>query len=486
MKQYFRFSYLGCALLLLCVACLETPDASLRMESVGIFEGQTTPLAFRYDSLTQVYELTDKTAPGTHFLWKRLEGDFLLDLRLPQDSTATFGLQLRPAPEADRALGTLLVENGRLDFIPAAQTSLSTRGGMATRPEYLRFERRGRDLLVYYAPVGQPFRLVATQRMSNDSVLYGGIVAEVAEKPLTFSNVRMSTPVSEAVFQDSTSKVISRLEILEVESGLRQIVLEKKGRFEAPNWYNDGSFFIINGGGLLYKVSVDGTQVDTLDTAFLTRCNNDHGISPDGKTLVISNNDSVGSRIYTMPMSGGTPRLITPQAPSYWHGWSPDGDTLAYVARRQSLDFNIYTIALDSLAEEQAITRGGGLDDGPDYAPDSTHIFFNSERSGTMQIWRMRTDGSELVQLTTDDFNDWFPHPSPDGTKLVFLSYLPEVASDAHPPAKKVMLRMLDLTKENPEPVVLTHLFGGQGTINVPSWSPESSHVAFMSYSFQN
>ncbi len=488
MKQLFLllpFLCLFCVLVALCIACSEVSDSAQRPKRVGIFEGQTTLQAFRYDSLRQVYQFASTTPPGSHFLWKRLKGDFLFDIRLPQDTTATFGLQLRPTPEADRALGTLLVENGRLDFIPAAQTSLSTKGGMAAQTEYLRFERKGQDLRAYYAPEGQPFQLMATQRMSNDSVLYGGIVVEVAEKPLTFSNVRVSYPVSETVFRDSSEKVISRLEVLDVSTGLRQIVLEKEGRFEAPNWYNDGSFFIINGGGLLHKVSVDGTQFDTLNTAFLTRCNNDHGISPDGKTLVISNNDSIGSRIYTMPLEGGTPRLITPKAPSYWHSWSRDGDTLAYVAQRGNQDFNIYTIALDSTAQEQTITTGGGLDDGPDYDPDSMHIFFNSERSGTMKIRRMRTDGSELTPLTFDDYQDWFPHPSPDGTKLIFLSFLPEVPSDLHPPARKVMLRMLDLTEEHPQPKTLTHLFGGQGTINVPSWSPDGTKVAFVSYSFQ-
>jgi len=487
MNQLHPFLYL-CSVLFafLCFACSDAPDQTQEPVSVGLFEGQTTPQAFQYDSTAQVYYLPNTAPAGTHFLWKRLRGDFLLDVRIPQDSlTATFGLQLRPAPDADRALGTLVVKNGLLDFIPAAQTSLSTKGGMDTQPEYLRLERQGNSLSVHYAPVGQPFRLLATQRMSNDSVLYGGIVAEVAETSLTFSNVRHTNLVSEDIFRNSSEKIISRLEILDVETGLRQTVLEKPTHFEAPNWYNDGSYFIINSQGLLYKVPVEGGSWDTLNTAFLTNCNNDHGISPDGNTLVISNNDSVGSRIYTMPLAGGTPRLITPKAPSYWHGWSPDGDTLAYVAQREEKDFNIYTITLDSLAEEQAITKGGGLDDGPDYTPDSSHIFFNSERTSTMQIWRMRTDGSDLVRFTEDPYNDWFPHPSPDGTKLIFLSFLPEVPSRLHPPAKKVMLRMLDLTEREPKPVVLAHLFGGQGTINVPSWSPDGTKVAFVSYSFQ-
>jgi Tol biopolymer transport system component len=168
--------------------------------------------------------------------------------------------------------------------------------------------------------------------------------------------------------------------------------------------------------------------------------------------------------------------LITESAPSYWHGWSPDGKTLAYCAERNG-EFDIYTISATGGAETR-LTTAQGLDDGPDYSPDGRFIYFNSDRTGRMQIWRMRTDGTEQEQITRDEWNNWFPHPSPDGRSLVFLSYEPDVKG--HPENKDVTLRLLNLQSRNVQ--VIARLFGGQGTINVPSWSPDSRRLAFVSY----
>ena len=207
------------------------------------------------------------------------------------------------------------------------------------------------------------------------------------------------------------------------------------------------------------------------------KCNNDHGLSPDGATLVISDQTKDGqSRLYTLPATGGTPREITPNAPSYWHGWSPDGAILAYCAQRDG-KFGIFTIPVTG-GTEKRLTTTDGLDDGPDYSPDGHWIYFNSDRTGRMQIWRMHPDGSAIEQVTTDEYNNWFAHPSPDGKWLVFLSYAPEVKG--HPADKDVMLRLRPAA--GGETTILARLFGGQGTINVPSWSPDSLKVAYVRY----
>ena len=180
--------------------------------------------------------------------------------------------------------------------------------------------------------------------------------------------------------------------------------------------------------------------------------------------------------IYVLPVSGGTPVQITADGPSYWHGWSPDGRTLAYCAERNN-NFDVYTIPTSG-GTESRLTTAAGLDDGPDYSPDGQYIYFNSERSGRMQIWRMHADGSAQEQVTDDEFNNWFPHPSPDGKWLVFLSYGAEVKD--HPANKDVTLRLRPLA--GGETQVLAKLFGGQGTMNVSSWSPDSKQLAFVSY----
>jgi TolB protein len=268
----------------------------------------------------------------------------------------------------------------------------------------------------------------------------------------------------------------SSLEIVSVETGQRKVIYRARQHFEAPNWSRDGKYFIFNSRGRIYTLPVEGGEPRLLDTGSATNCNNDHGLSPDGTLLALSHSPQNQSLIYIVPITGGEPRLVTPLGPSYWHGWSPDGKTLAYCAERNG-NYDVYTIPVEG-GEETRLTDAPGLDDGPDYSPDGKYIYFNSERTGTMQIWRMHTDGSRQEQITFDSYNDWFPHPSPDGQWLVFLSYEPDV--QGHPANKDVTLRIMPM--QGGEPRVLVSLFGGQGTINVPSWSPDSKQFAFVSY----
>jgi Tol biopolymer transport system component len=241
----------------------------------------------------------------------------------------------------------------------------------------------------------------------------------------------------------------------------------------------DGKSLIFNRNGRLEKIAVTGGTPERIDTGFAVRCNNDHGISPDGKELVVSDqsqDEKHQSQVYILPIAGGTPRRITKNSPSYWHGWSPDGTTLAFVGQRDG-EFDIYTISTEG-GEETRLTTARGLDDGPEYTPDGKYIYFNSERTGHMQIWRMKADGSEQELVFSDELNNWFPHISPDGKWMVFLTFGAEVKG--HPENKDVMLRLLSLADK--KITVLAKLFGGQGTINVPSWSPDSKELAFVSY----
>lgn len=270
----------------------------------------------------------------------------------------------------------------------------------------------------------------------------------------------------------------STLETVTIATHKRHVIYTDASHFEAPNWSRDGSYFLFNRDGHILKLSVSGGTPAVLDTGASTHCNNDHGISPDGKWLAISDSSQPDqkSRVSILPIAGGTPRLITPNAPSYWHGWSPDGKTLAFVGERNG-NFDIYAISFAG-GDETRLTTAEGLDDGPDYSPDGKYIYFNSERTGHMQIWRMHADGSAQEQITFDDSNDWFPHISPNGKWMVFLSYGSDVKG--HPPNKDVQLRLRNMS--NGKIKVLVKLFGGQGTINVPSWSPDSKKVAFVSY----
>ncbi|KPF43853.1 TolB family protein [Rhizobium sp. G187] len=274
----------------------------------------------------------------------------------------------------------------------------------------------------------------------------------------------------------------SSVEIYDMETRTSTVVWETDLLVEAPNWSPDGSYLLINGDGLLHRIWLDeDSEPEEVDTGFAIRINNDHGISPDGSMLAICDRTLVGqSCIYVLPAEGGMPRQVTKNMPSYWHGWSPDGKTLAYCGIRDDI-FDIYTIPVDG-GDELRLTQGEGRNDGPDWSADGEWIYFNSSRSGLMQIWRMRPDGRDVQRLTNSDSGDWFPHPSPNNDKVLYLSYAPDVFD--HPRDKDVKLCLMDMDGSNQE--VLFELFGGQGTINVPNWSPDGGAFAYVRYFPEN
>ena len=289
--------------------------------------------------------------------------------------------------------------------------------------------------------------------------------------------------VSFGIAEAQQQQVISVLEVGDATTGERTVVKEFPYLIEAPNWTVDGQWLIYNSGGQLYKLSPDQPgEPQRIESGYATRCNNDHVLSADGQRIAISHGtkEDGRSRIYTLPISGGTPQLVTPMAPSYLHGWSPDGKQLAYCAERKG-NYDVYVIPADG-GEEQRLTTAEGLDDGPEYAPDGKHIWFNSVRSGLMQVWRMKADGSEQTQMTFDETrNAWFPHVSPDGKQVVFITYYKgDLEPGQHLANKNVELRIM--SAEGGESRLLVKLFGGQGTINVNSWAPDSRRFAFVSY----
>ncbi len=271
----------------------------------------------------------------------------------------------------------------------------------------------------------------------------------------------------------------SSIETYDVDSGATTIVWQTDDLVEAPNWSRDGASLIFNGGGRLFRQSLSGPATPVqIDTDFAGKCNNDHGLSPDGTKIAISDGTKFGhSAIYVLPVAGGTPVQITTNNPSYWHGWSPDGAALAYCGQRNGL-FDIYTISSSGGAEKR-LTNGEGHNDGPDYTADGQWIYFNSSRTGRHQIWRIHPDGTGVEQITNDGQADWFPHPSPDGRNVLLLSYADDV--DGHPRDKDVTLRLMNPDGSGLHP--LFSLFGGQGSVNVPNWSPDGSKFAFVRYS---
>jgi Tol biopolymer transport system component len=269
----------------------------------------------------------------------------------------------------------------------------------------------------------------------------------------------------------------SFLEIWTIATGQSRVVLETDLRIEAPNWDPAGGSLLVNGEGQLFRVPLAAPALLPVDTGFANRCNNDHGISPDGRWIVLSHHAGRGSEIYMVPAGGGVPRPVTSHAPSWWHGWSPDGTRLAYVAARGPGPIDVYTIGVEGGVETR-LTQGEGHCDGPDYSADGTRIYYNCDRDGHAQIWVMGVDGSGQRKLFADDHVNWFPHPSPDGAHLLYLAYPP--GTTGHPRDLPVALCLCD--PDGGTRRRLVEFIGGQGTINVPCWSPDGSAFAYVQY----
>jgi len=427
-------------------------------------------------------------ADAFQFVWKKVSGDVALtaDISFPGQGGNEHRkavLMMRQSLDADSAYADVVLHgNGLTSLQFRHEKGATTREVQSSisAPKRLRIERRGDYFFISLAADGGEVRMAGgSPRIPMVGPFYVGIGVCAHDKDkvetAVFSQVDLTTPAPAARGQVA---LYSTLEVVPIASGDRRVVYEAPGRFEAPNWTRDGAGLIFNRNGHLERLLLGGGAPETIDTGFAVRCNNDHGISPDGTLLALSDNSQEEHRslVYIVPIAGGTPRRITQRSPSYWHGWSPDGTTLAFVGERNG-NFDIYTIPAAG-GEETRLTTAEGLDDGPEYSPDGKYIYFNSERTGIMQIWRMHPDGSDQEQVFSDDFNNWFPHLSPDGRWMVFLSY--DKTVKGHPENQDVTLRLMSLGDK--KITVLAKLFGGQGTINVPSWSPDSSRLAFVSY----
>jgi len=296
-----------------------------------------------------------------------------------------------------------------------------------------------------------------------------------------FRDVQITVPYPGEANQRTQMTLGSNLELMEIATGNREVIYSVPYSIQAPNWTPDNKSLIFNSNkGLLYTFDLNTRKPTLLNTGDVKNNNNDHVLSFDGKMLGLSSNvkELGGSIVYTVPVTGGIPKQVTPKGPSYTHGWSPDGKYIVFCGDRDG-EYDVYKVPANG-GPEVRLTNTKGLDDGPEYTPDGKYIYFNSVRSGLMQIWRMKPDGSDQEQVTTDDYNNWFAHISPDGKWIVFLTFLKEeVEPGIHPPYKHVYIRLLPITGGKPK--VLAYFYGGQGSMNTPSWSPDSKRIAFIS-----
>jgi hypothetical protein len=502
--RIFKSGYLPALCCVVCLLLSLSGSAQNAASSIGIFQDHGDVGAVlhagsaQYDSAQRAYTVAGSgenmwfASDAFQFAWKQVSGDIALTadigfLQTEGNPHRKAVLMIRQSLDADSSYADVALHGNGLTALQYRDAKGSTAHEIQSNisaPHRLRIEKRGDFIYLFLAlAANEPLRPSgASIKLPLQGPFYVGIGVCAHDKDAmakaVFKNVDLRAPAP-----DTAAPVLySTLETVTVASTDRAVVYTDGSHFEAPNWTHDGANFLFNKEGHILRLPVGGGVPATIDTGTAIHCNNDHGISPDEQWLAISDGSQADhqSSVYIVPFAGGSPRRVTKNSPSYWHGWSPDGKTLAFVGQRNG-DFDIYTIPFAG-GDETRLTTAKGLDDGPEYSPDGKYIYFNSERTGHMQIWRMHADGSAQEQVTFDDFNNWFPHISPDSKWMVFLSYGNDVVG--HPANKDVQLRLMNVSEGKIDGAigVIAQLFGGQGTMNVPSWSPDSLKVAFVSY----
>ena len=470
---------------------------------LGIFDNHedvgnpTTKGSASYNPETQEYTMESESinmwakADQFHFLWKKIKGDFIISATVRfigqgVDPHRKIGIiarnQLTPnSPYADacvHGVDLTSLQYRLADTGATAQVEMSV-----FNPTEIEFQRMGNKFTFSSAGFGENFKSVSKDIDLNEEVFAGLFICSHNDKVMekaVFSNVRITIPAAKD-FKPYKDYIGSRIEVMDVQTGLRKVLHSAPNSLQAPNWTKDGKTLIYNSEGKMYNYDLAHGTISPMNTGTVINNNNDHVMSFDGKMMALSNH--VGekriSTLFTLPIEGSDkPTMITSpdSGHSYLHSWSLDGKNLIFTGQRNK-QFDIWSINIDTKKETQ-LTNTPTLDDSPEFTPDGKWIYFNSTRTGTMKLWRMKPDGSIPEQVTFDEYNDWFPHFSPDGKWMVYLSFMPDIAATEHPWYKRVYIRLMPTAGGIPK--TIAYLYGGQGTINVPSWSPDSKKIAFV------
>ena len=485
---------------------LQSSVVMAQTESVGIFDSHEDvgnpkikgAVVYNKEEQTYLFSGAGKNMWAKedqfHFAWKKIKGDFIIRATIRFIGTGKnehrkIGIMARETLATGSRYADACVHGDILSSLQYRLADNDTTGQVIVssyHPTEIELQRSGNTFTFSAAVFGETYKSVSKE-ISLAEELYAGLFIcsheeDVMEKAV-FSNVQIIIPAAKN-FRPYRDYIGSHIEVMEVATGHRKILHSAPNSLQAPNWTKDGKQLIYNSEGLLYNYELSNGAISVLNTGTANQNNNDHVLSFDGKQMAISNHmgEKRISTLFTLPVTGtDKPVQITSvdSGHSYLHSWSPDGKKLIFTGQRNK-QFDIWSIDI-ATKKETALTNTPTLDDGPEYSPDGKWIYFNSVRTGTMKIWRMKPDGSNQEQVTFDEYNDWFPHFSPDGKWIVYVSFPKDIDPTDHPFYKKIYLRLMPVAGGVPK--TIAYIYGGQGTINVPSWSPDGKKIAFVSNS---
>jgi hypothetical protein len=456
--------------------------------------------SFAFDPAAREYRITG----GGANIWGAEDAGFFAWRRLSGDVTVTADVHFIGAGAVAHRKAVLMVRQDltpgsayadialhgdgltSLQYRPTAGAQTAEIRSTVTAPTRIRIERRGSTFTVYAGKPGAELVAAAPRTVALTDPVYVGLGvcshdANVLETAV-FSNVTVQTPAP---------RYRSTITIYDLTTRTNRTVYAADQVIEAPNWSRDGKYLLVNTNGSLYRLplAVADPKLEKLEMGDGGwRCNNDHDFTRDGKLLAFSASspNSRQSQVWLAGGDGSHPRLMTPLSPSYFHGWSPDAKWLAFVGQRDG-KFTLFRVPVEGGAEERLTSAG--YDDGPEYSPDGKFIYFNSNRNGGWDIWRIPADGggandAKAERVTSDEVEDWFPHFSPDGKRMLIFGF-PKGTANHNDKMDGVVLRIMPAPGKKLKPAkpeVLVKFFGGQGTINVNSWSPDSKKFAYVVY----
>ncbi|MBS1859201.1 MAG: TolB family protein [Acidobacteria bacterium] len=456
--------------------------------------------SFAYDPATREYRITGGganiwgTEDAGYFAWRRLSGDVTITADVRFEGTGAVAhrkavLMVRQDLTPGSAYADVALHGDgltSLQYRPTAGAQTAEVRSTMTAPTRIRIERRGNTFTIYAGKDGAELTAAGPQTVALTGTVYVGLGvcshdANVLETAV-FSNVTVQTPAP---------RYRSKITVYDLTTRTNRTIYTADQVIEAPNWSRDGKYLLVNTNGSLYRLPLGAAdpkleKLEMGDGGW--RCNNDHDFTLDGKLLAFSAStpNSRQSQVWLAGGDGSHPKLMTPLSPSYFHGWSPDAKWLAFVGQRDG-KFTLFRVPVEGGAEERLTSAG--YDDGPEYSPDGKFIYFNSNRNGGWDIWRIPADGggtndAKAERVTSDEVEDWFPHFSPDGKRMLIFGF-PKGTANHNDKMDGVVLRIMPAPgrKLKPaKPEVLVKFFGGQGTINVNSWSPDSKKFAYVVY----